>query len=749
MIAAGIAVLSVVVLSYSIPVNPCSTFSSRTSDLLAPASPKELYDSAELVVVGKIADSAAKCEGSQVWTHMQIKVEESLKNPQGKTILSAKSYGGTVWNYGVWMEDSPIFKKGDRAFLYLYKDDHADTIYRISPYSGILTFNGSPDETVSGKEILKGFDLQIVKGNTSAIDIARGESTEVILSLESFFGYDHTTNVTISSMTYYNSTTQETFYTPDVPALTEYGISMAPAHALVTPHVNGTAMTAFRISASTTATLGMYDISITGTETEKSSRLNLGTPYTFVRINVTEADPIQQPTIEPPGVSLVIEEYGEREFYQDRNVFLPTMLEVTKSESLNWQKLSWPSIGPNYVITEIEPANNNSEVVVFDYYESLGINGNLTGIVYDEFMLNTDLSPPPATSGRYFGFEWNQTSLDGTKASAGRYEVVLVMPVLIGEMTSGEVNRTIVMLRSEPEYFWILLGSPRYLEHDLSLSLIASKTALETREPFSHSLFLINNGDSTQYFSTDAVGTGFFTEEKLVLANNAEQSPCYFPSANGIKREDWGHMSMFANYFFGAKSLEPEGLLALANETLISAPSHPGIYYLAGKITLTIADEDLEGKAEFDSVKVSCLDVVIENPIMLNVTAPVQDGVSLVLKTDKDIYKQNETVAISLYIENKSDKPFKLEDASPSIGIKDAFTGREIYRITWVADYSEYPTVQPHSTFSLEIGTQFGWDQTVYSEDGKTESAKAGRYLIEAIFTHPYLQSETHTITIE
>jgi hypothetical protein len=35
------------------------------------------------------------------------------------------------------------------------------------------------------------------------------------------------------------------------------------------------------------------------------------------------------------GISLAVEKYGEREFYQDRKVFLPTMLAVTKDDSFD------------------------------------------------------------------------------------------------------------------------------------------------------------------------------------------------------------------------------------------------------------------------------------------------------------------------------------------------------------------------------------------------------------------------------
>lgn len=756
-IAAGIAALSViaVVLFYSIPVNPCTLFPFQSADAnLVHKTGKELYDSSELVVVGRITDSTSKCEGSQIWTHMQIEVEDSAKNPESIKVLTGKTIGGRIGNYGYWVEDSPIFNKGDRAFLYLYKDKPDDTVYRISQYSGALAVNDSPDENISAKEILRTFRLQsVTTSNSSTLEIPQGSSLETTLTIESFFGYDSPTNVTVTSFTYYNDTVNDEIGTltseyANLSALPGYGVSVEPAYAVIQPVVNGITQTQLTITASDEAVPGVYDIIFSATPEDPYSYLAGGIGQTLLRINVTgDAGNIQQTTTQVPGISLVIEKYGEREFYQDRKVFLPTMLAVTKDDSVDWETLAWPSIGPNYVITRMAtPESEDDGTVIFDYYKSLGIDENLTGIVYDEFMNKRDLSPPPATSGRYFGFEWNRTALDGTSASAGKYKVVLTMPVLIDDKATGSSR---MLLESEPDYFTILDGKPAYLEHDFSLVLNVSKTELQTGETFEHSLFLTNNGNSTEYFSIDSGGVDFMSKEALMAANNSdEQEPCYFPAANGIKKEDWGLMSMYANYFLGGKSIDPGSSLAIADNVPISAPKYPGAYYLAGEITLTAADEEVEGKAEFDSVKVSCVDVPISNPIKLNVTAPIYEGVSLVLETDKQVYKRNETVILSLYIENDSSKPFRLSEVMPTIHIKDA-SGVEVCGFSWVADYSEYPTIAPHSRYNLNTGTLLTWGQTTHLEDGSTKPAEPGEYSMLATFTFPYLESKVHTISIE
>ncbi|MGH9878945.1 MAG: hypothetical protein ACRD5H_15050, partial [Nitrososphaerales archaeon] len=314
-IIAGIAALSViaVVLYYSIPVNPCMPFSSfQNADAnLVYKTTKELYDGADLVVIGRITDSAARCEGSQIWTHMQIAVEDSAKNPQNIKTLTGKSYGGRIGNYGVWMEDSPIFNKGDRAFLYLYKEKPDDAIYRISPYSGALSVNDSPDKNISAKEILRTFRLlSVTTGNSSIVDIQRGNSKETTLTIESFFGYDSPTNVTITSFTYHNDTvnddngTSTTEYA-DVSSLTGFGLSVESSYTVIQPVVNGTVQTQLTITASNQAAIGVYDIVFSAKPEHPYSYLAGGIGQTLLRINVTgDEGHIQQSVEEIPGVSL-------------------------------------------------------------------------------------------------------------------------------------------------------------------------------------------------------------------------------------------------------------------------------------------------------------------------------------------------------------------------------------------------------------------------------------------------------------
>ncbi len=654
-------------------------FTFQNADtLLAPATTKELYDGSELVVVGRITGSTAKCEGSQIWTHMQIQVEESLKNPQNIQVLTAKTYGGTIGNYGVSMEDSPIFNKGDRAFLYLYRDKPGD-IYRISPYSGILV-----DETITGRDILGSFRLQT--DNASAVDILRGTSKEVTLSLESFFGYDSPTNVTATSFTYYNENGVLVSGDTDISALGGYGLLLEPADFILLPQVNGTAPAEFRITASYNAVLGIYDIRLSGVGQDKQSKV----ANTYVRVNIKDSqDAFAQ------GISVNIEKYGRRQFYQDENVGLPT--NVTISDATAFGKdavIAWPSIGPNYIITDMT-AND----VVFDFYKSLGIE-DTSQLQFDESVKASELDPPPAVFGRYFGLEWNQTDLDGKRVEPGTYQVFLSMPVMIKD--------EIITLTSKSDSFTIIEGKPAPKPHSLSLEYHVDNTNLATGEPYNFSLYLVNNASHSESFTVD---------------HNSEEGSCYWNHTAKLEHPDY--------------VLAPGGRIDLAAENNVgAAPRIPGTYSYTPFVMLSI--DELE--------RVECLKVEA-NTVTLNVTAPVYEGVKLVITTDKQVYQRGEAVAISLYIENNSYKAFKLQEVFPSITIKDS-SGWQVYGMAWVADYAEYPIILPHSSFNLNVGTPLTWDQIVYLEDG-SKTAEPGEYFLAATFTYPYLESDVRKITIE
>jgi hypothetical protein len=288
------------------PKNPClgpsssGILSERLMDI-ADSTPQERFDGAELVVVGRITDATARCDGPQIMTYMQIVIEESLKNPENLKTLTARTFGGKIGDYGVWVEDSPIFHQGDRAFLYLSKERSNDSFYLISPYSGPLVKNDAPDDSVSGREILETFRLQsAISAHGSTIAIQRGTASEATLMLQSFFGYDSPTNLTISSFAKYSD--QGVFNTGNLTVLDDFGISIEPASVVITPRGNGTSVATFSIEASEQAVEGVYDIFVSSMVDDRYSHLAGGVGQTFLTINITD-DANSILTVETDGKS--------------------------------------------------------------------------------------------------------------------------------------------------------------------------------------------------------------------------------------------------------------------------------------------------------------------------------------------------------------------------------------------------------------------------------------------------------------
>jgi hypothetical protein len=281
-VASGVVAVSAILAYFSIPINPCSLVPSQNADsILAPTTTKKLYDNAEVVVLGRITDSSAKCEGTQIWTHMQVQVEEYLKNPQESRTLTAKSIGGAIGNYGIGIEDSPIYDKGNRVLLYLYRENPGDKIFRISFPTGIIQ-----DQNVTGSDLLKSISLYSATNDT--IPLFRGTDATAVLSLESFFGYDSLTNVTATSFTFYNSSSPDYSNSGSIADLSDFGLSVGPVYDSITPRPNGTVTIEFKISATNKAIEGIYDIYFSAIGKDEFFYLNPSIAYTFVRVNVTD-----------------------------------------------------------------------------------------------------------------------------------------------------------------------------------------------------------------------------------------------------------------------------------------------------------------------------------------------------------------------------------------------------------------------------------------------------------------------------
>lgn len=258
---------------------------------------------------------------------------------------------------------------------------------------------------------------------------------------------------------------------------------------------------------------------------------------------------------------------------------------------------------------------------------------------------------------------------------------------------------------------------------NLVLEFNTTKTNVSTTEVFGTSYHLVNKGHDTLPIAIhDYIGA--------------------YESLNGATAQRMGP-DVSCLWKWSTEIVSPDTVLAPGQSMNLtekssqsSAPKIPGIYYFTPFVVLSVQTHE----------RVKCIEIAA-NTIALNVTAPAYDGVQLVAQSDKRSYKHGENVTISLYIENNGDKPFRTTEIEPTVRIIEESIGLEVYNSGFVADYYEYPIVQPHSRFDLS--PQLVWNQKTFQQDGSLMPATPGRYTISATFTYPYLESQEYTITIE
>jgi hypothetical protein len=244
--------------------------------------------------------------------------------------------------------------------------------------------------------------------------------------------------------------------------------------------------------------------------------------------------------------------------------------------------------------------------------------------------------------------------------------------------------------------------------HDLTLELDFSQRVVVAGRSINGSLYLVNNSDHPESITVD----GIYEWMSPALS-------CYNP-----------------HVLYEPITIPAGGKLNLANDSVDWGPRHPGIYNFTKFAVLSVKNPD---------GKVGCLRIG-SNTVTADVTAPPSpDGVKLVLHTDKHVYHGNETIPLNLYIENNSGTPFKLSEVVLSAYVKDS-TGKEVTNTgTLFADYSNYPTIAPHSQYDLN--GFLSWNQRTYLDTG--QPVPIGEYFIEVEFWSPFLKSNSHKITIE
>jgi hypothetical protein len=263
----------------------------------------------------------------------------------------------------------------------------------------------------------------------------------------------------------------------------------------------------------------------------------------------------------------------------------------------------------------------------------------------------------------------------------------------------------------------------------LALEFQVTKTDLTTQEPFGTSYYLVNNGSYTVSLTVDDYIGVYESFNGKTPQRLGPDSSCTWQFQKQIEHPD--------------VILKPGEMMNLTERSAESAaPTNPGIYYYSPFVILSVQGQE----------RVKCMEIV-GNTVILNVTAPVYEGVSLVLQTDKEKYRVDEVVHFTFFIENASDEPFVLTEEVPLIKISSS-NGTEVLQIGFVADHVWPITIEPHSTYRLDDLFPLDWDlsdiyQVPPEKDGNEVQATPGVYFINATFTYPYLESKTFEISVE
>ncbi len=263
-------------------------------------------------------------------------------------------------------------------------------------------------------------------------------------------------------------------------------------------------------------------------------------------------------------------------------------------------------------------------------------------------------------------------------------------------------------LAEEIEDQKIAVGSARHYE--LSLEHQLEKTRVVSGEAVNGTLFLANNGDQSYLLTVDSIND-----------NSSPLNPC--------------------NYFESTQLYEPIVLpprdKVNLNSTITWMQWHPNTYNSTWYAVVSVMG--------IDDSKADCLQLASNTVALDVIPRPSPDGVGLVLSTDKQEYRGNETIHFTAYVDNNSGRPFDMKDFEFGVYFNDK-TGKEVVNIIWVSPDTDY-VVKPYSRKALSL-YEAKWDQVYPDLEGRWIHIPAGEYDVHAEYWSPFLKSDAVTITI-
>ena len=87
--------------------------------LLIRMNPDDLWNHADTVLIGVVTDITIRDADGMIYRDVSVSVEMYRKNPLNRSEIAILVMGGTIGEFGVWVEDQPNFNRHERVLVYL------------------------------------------------------------------------------------------------------------------------------------------------------------------------------------------------------------------------------------------------------------------------------------------------------------------------------------------------------------------------------------------------------------------------------------------------------------------------------------------------------------------------------------------------------------------------------------------------------------------------------------------------------
>jgi hypothetical protein len=109
---------------------------------------EELFNRSDLVILGEVVGIESRFGGAaEIYTAVSLRVEAVYKGELAGNLIEVNMPGGDIGPIGVWVEDQPTFKLGERPLLFL--------THKI-PWLGGVSAYGLTTDTSMGRSYVDG-----------------------------------------------------------------------------------------------------------------------------------------------------------------------------------------------------------------------------------------------------------------------------------------------------------------------------------------------------------------------------------------------------------------------------------------------------------------------------------------------------------------------------------------------------------------------------------------------------------------